>query len=455
LADVPTRFTDLDDEDDWFADCGIVRLRDLCLTLNVSGVNAKTQSIDKLKGLLWEQVKLAPLVPIIHAALLLDSTVDVRSALSPLVDVADIKLEHLPEPLLRTLYVRLGGDATWLQDPKRPMSAKGISQLAERVLDCITVPPKGNIKQSGSVPTKPPKKRVSTSVDLLGNKVGRSARTRIHNMHMVEDDSEDNESGDVFTALVNTIPKVPAREKSKHSSTRTSEKVPLRVSGDRANNRIVHARHDTSESASDSDSNSSLNVYNYSDDDMLEGVTARRFRGCTSAPHSFGSLVTKFMVGYASVEQYVKQTVTLTSTRNMYELERWAIMLDQLSMDGVSVNSISYELAARIFYSIQIADSNSDYECINRFIGRHTLGLPEHILRAVNKSRSITDVLGKSTARNSGAAANRTAANSRRGKPRRNNYNNSTNNNNNNRGKHNGSASQIGSASYARTTSEQ
>jgi hypothetical protein len=152
----------------------------------------------------------------------------------------------------------------------------------------------------------------------------------------------------------------------------------------------------SSGSGSDSGDDEDDDLYN-----QLKNVdTCRRFRGSTCPRQSFASLLHETVYAYASVEQYVKQTLSHSmSARNLYELERWSLLLDQMDADQVDMDTACYELAARVFFGIQLADESNDYDLISRMIGRHAVGLPDKVLSAVNKSRSVAQAIGKTPQR--------------------------------------------------------
>ncbi len=115
----------------------------------------------------------------------------------------------------------------------------------------------------------------------------------------------------------------------------------------------------------------------------------QRFFNATSPNTSFASILSSTAASFPSYEYYTSHEVakSISSDRNWEELERWSLLMDEMMASGIDTSSTVFELAARVFIGLQIADANGDYISLNAMIGKQTQSLPVHVLAATNKHR--------------------------------------------------------------------
>jgi len=115
----------------------------------------------------------------------------------------------------------------------------------------------------------------------------------------------------------------------------------------------------------------------------------QRFFTATSPSTSFASILASTASSFPSYEYYTSHEVakSISSDRNWEELERWSLLMDEMMASGIDTSSTVFELAARVFIGLQIADANGDYVSLNVMIGKQNHSLPVHVLAAIDKQR--------------------------------------------------------------------
>jgi hypothetical protein len=448
---IPDRFDGNEAANDWLGgNAGIDPsvLADLCLILTGTPSSFFHGDKDAMKRCLWDCLQLgdaAALVPQLQRAFAAGEAVSagstrvaaIRKSLAWILTDGDAQTvlkegaTSLAPELLHGLFLGLQGDPEWWHTGKT-MKATAKLKALEKILLLVSPAPQPSSSSSSSSSSQhvQPKRKssssknkevlskapprvhfpssTSASTDLLGNALParRGIRTEISvasvRQRVPESESDSEEEDDLFR-------NVPSVERQHSQNGRRHENGGGGNGGDKPRKSKKHSsrsrrhRDDSSSFGSsdgDSSASNSSSSSSDSDDEQLSRGTRERFRGCTSERYSMAYQLTRLVSSFASVEQYVQQRLAgAMGTRNLHELHRWAVLLDELSRAGVHWQSVPYEFAARIFYALQMADKSNDYECVNRFIGRQQMGLPEFILRDAIKSQRISDSMQSSSSK--------------------------------------------------------
>ncbi len=147
----------------------------------------------------------------------------------------------------------------------------------------------------------------------------------------------------------------------------------------------------SSSSGSDSDSSSHSRGYH-----RAQSNVRMRFSNATSPSTSFAAILSSCAASFPSYKYYTSHEIakSISGVRNLRELERWALVLDEMLACSIDVSSTVFELVSRIFTGIQITDTNGDYESLAAMIGEQSQSLPVQVIAAINKHRLQSNKLG-------------------------------------------------------------
>ena len=122
-----------------------------------------------------------------------------------------------------------------------------------------------------------------------------------------------------------------------------------------------------------------------------------RFATAINPEFSFAANLQRDASVYASYTQYCYQKIhdQIGAARTYHELLRWALMLDELTADGTPVTSPVFELAARVFAGLTLADASDDFTIVDNVLGEQQHSMPLNVVASINKARLQSQKLSK------------------------------------------------------------
>jgi hypothetical protein len=145
---------------------------------------------------------------------------------------------------------------------------------------------------------------------------------------------------------------------------------------------------------SDADDNAAT-VHSSFSASSASAATSDFFNRAVAPEMSFTKFLLENIRHYASVTQYLAQSMSedIKNKRNLREMQRLAKLLDAMRYGKKE----AFELAARIFFGIQMADGNGDYSVVDQMVGEQRSHLPIHVVTLINKSRLANQKLERRT----------------------------------------------------------